>query len=74
MFSGVGGLISLGLLYVWLKGHWFGAVVPGLFFFWLFQMATGDFHEPGYYIVARGMISAFFAFLPYLLWGQPQRY
>jgi hypothetical protein len=67
---GLGGLVGLGLLFLWLKGHWFGAIIPALAIFWLFQMATGAPSDPAFYIAGRGLISLFVAFLPHLLWGR----
>jgi len=62
--------VGLGLLFLWLKGHWFGGVVAALIIFWIFQMATGDYHDPTYYVIGRGMISALVAFTPYLVGGR----
>jgi len=70
----VGAAIGIGLLFLWLKGHWFGGVAAGLVIFWLFQMATGDYHDPAYYIIGRGIISALVGFTPYLVWGRSAYY
>jgi hypothetical protein len=70
----IGAALSLVALFLWLSGHWFGWVLAFLPVAWLFQMSTGDYTDPWFFIAGRLIASAFVTGVPYLLWGRPRPY
>jgi hypothetical protein len=67
-------LIGLAILFLWLRGHWFGWVVAFFPIFWITQLFMGELQgdQPDA-IIWRAIGVLLVTGLPCVLWGSFQR-
>lgn len=61
------------MLFLWLKGHWFGWVVAFFPIAWLIQLFTVDNSDTPLVFATHMAGALAVSGMPYLIWGRPPK-
>ena len=62
-------VVGFGMLFLWLKGHWFGWVIAFVFVFFAAQIILTEKSETGGVVLARALVALLCTGVPCFVWG-----